>query len=620
MNTRSLASFALALLLVWLSASVALAAKRSYTYEEDPIRLGMKALEEGRIDDAKKSFAEAIENEYQAYKAKYGQAEIATREGRYEDAEPLYREALSGRAAETKGTDFPEAHAGLGLLLLRFGRDDEAKLEFDQALKEKTGLWEAVYGQARLLIKAQKWDDALRMLQKGSNRKGVNDGGDKYHFGVALAERGKGNLPEAEKEALVALNLNPGEPEFGTLVAEIYDARNAPTLAIEAYNKALATPGVKETAQARHALGVLYEKIKEYNSARDEYAKAVALDSTFAPAWRDLGELYGLAKQYDKSAGAFLRYVKLREGSLGPEDVQVLVGLAESTVRVKNYAQGLVAAKTAYGLDSTNVRVRLAYARAGIQSKDKADKAKAAWLFTTFTDSLKTREFEANDFVTIARYQREELKLPLEAEKNAHAAIEMDSTSADAHIELGILKLGQSKPDSAVFFLADASRLAPQSYLAWLNLGVAQMQLKRWTEATPALRQAVALNGAATGKVILGQALANADSLDAAIKVYQQVLDAEPTNAKALRGVGFIQIKRKNYEGAAKTLKDATAADPGNADAWALLGQSYLGINDLNGAEAAFKKCLELRPDHPSGKSGLDLIKKARAGAAGQKP
>ena len=450
----------------------------------------------------------------------------------------------------------------------------------------------------------------------------MKEGEDRYHYGMAVANQGKGDLAAAEKEALIALNLNPGEPEYGTLVAQIYDKRNAPTLAIEAYNKALSTPGVKETAPVRHALGVLYEKIQQYNEARDEYVKAVTIDSTYAVAWRDLGELYGLAKQYDKSAGAYLRYVQLRGGQLGADDLEALVGLAESTVRMRNYAQGLVAAKTAYGLDSTNVRVRLAYARAGIQSKDKADKAKAAWLFSTFSDSLKASEFEANDYVNLGRYQREDLKLPLEAEKSLHQAMAMDSTSADAYLELGILKLGQVPPqaDSAAIALEKATALSPQNSLAWLNLGVARMQLKQFPQAVPALRQAATINPSPTAKVILGQALANSDSLDAAVKVYQEVIDADPTNAKALRGIGYIQLKRKNWESGLKVLRDATGAEPGNADGWAMLGQAQLGVNDLAGAEASFKKCLEIRPDHPTGKSGLDVIQKARAAGAGKKP
>ncbi|MCC7142892.1 MAG: tetratricopeptide repeat protein [Candidatus Eisenbacteria bacterium] len=618
--TLSLVTLSLitATLLSSLAASEAHAAKRNYSYEEDPIRLGMKALDEQQFDVARAKFAEAIENEYQVYRAKYGQAEIAVREGRFEDAEPLYREALAGRVAETKSADYPEAHAGLGLLLLRFGRDDEAKLEFEQALKEKSGLWEAVYGQARLLLRAQKWDDAKRMLQKGSNRKGLVEGEDRYHYGMAVASQGKGDLPAAEKSALLALTLNPGEPEYGTLVAQIYDLRNAPTLAIDAYTKALATPGVKETAMVRHALGVLYEKTQRYNEARDEYARAVELDSTFAPGWKDLGELYGLAKQYDKSAGAYIRYVTLRGNQLGREDLNALVGLAEACVRVRNYAQGLVAAKSAYGLDSTDVAVRLAYARAGIQSKDKADKGKAAWLFSTFSDSLKTAKFEAMDFVNVARYQNDDLKLPLEAEKNLRQAIVMDSTLADAHLTFGMVKLSQQKPDSAVVHLRNATRLQPGSSLGWLNLGVALLQNKQPRDACAPLRRAAQINPAFTnGKVILGQALANADSLDAAVKVYQEVIDAEPTNAKALRGIGFIRLKGKNYEGAVNVLKDGTAADPGNADGWAMLGQGYLGVNNLGGAEEAFKKCLEIKPDHPTGKSGIDLIKKNRPAAAG---
>jgi Tfp pilus assembly protein PilF len=79
-----------ALLLPFLSGASS-AAKKSYSYETDPVRLGLKAVEEGRLDEAKANFEEALASEYETPKAHFGLAEILRREGLYADAEAKYR-------------------------------------------------------------------------------------------------------------------------------------------------------------------------------------------------------------------------------------------------------------------------------------------------------------------------------------------------------------------------------------------------------------------------------------------------------------------------------------------------------------------------------------------------
>ena len=117
---RTIALSALVALVVPWTASHA--AKKEYSYETNPVRLGRKALEEGKVSEAKAQFEEAIANEWELPGAKAGLAEVKVLNGNLEDAEPLFRESIAMQST-------PEAHAGLGLLLLRMGRVDEAKIE-----------------------------------------------------------------------------------------------------------------------------------------------------------------------------------------------------------------------------------------------------------------------------------------------------------------------------------------------------------------------------------------------------------------------------------------------------------------------------------------------------------
>jgi tetratricopeptide (TPR) repeat protein len=602
----------IAFLAIGLAVAIALplaanAAKKNYRYEDDPIRLGLKALEEGRIDDARNYFNEAITNEHQIYRAHYGLGELLSVQADYANAEPLYRQAIAEKDKETGSPDFPEAHTGLGFVLMRLQRYAEAKQEFEQALKEKGNLWEAQYGLARVAIQDGKYDDALQLLEKGSKKKGMKEREDLYRYGMAAVQFAKNDLLTAEKNALSAFTINPSDPDYGTLVAEIYTKRGAPTLAIDAYERALATPGLMVTAPVHHRLGVLYQGEARYNDALEQYKNAVRMDSTYAPAVKDMAALYALANRNEEAATAYLAYSRLR-----PDDSAGFAGFAEACLKTKRNKQALEAAQQAFKIDSTNVAVRVVLARASFVNRDRA---RAGRLYSTIVDSTK---FEPEDFVRIGQIELDRKEYDA-AEKNLLRALKMDSTQADAYFSLGLIDLGRAQPDSAVLHFDRSTQLAPTNAGAWLNKGIALQQLKKQAEAVGALREAVRLAPDYTpGRAFLAQALVQADSLGAAVSEYKIVREKDPKNAMALRGLGFCYLKRREYGQAAAVLKEATEADPNNADGWAMLGQAQALQNQVDIAVESLQKALAINPSHVSAKSALDALQGAKKKPAGK--
>ena len=346
-----------------LAIASAVLAQKSYRYEDDPIRAGYKALEENRLDDAKTKFQEAVAASYQLPKAKNGLAEVDARTGRLEEAETQYREALdlSSRAGE-KG--FAEAHAGLGILLVDAEKWAEGAEHISVARKQNGGYWPAIYGEARVLIHDKKLDKAKAQLDFGASRRGVGQGEDLYHRGLAIFYIEKNDLKSAETEALSALHLNPADPRNGKLVATVYEKRNVPALAINACEEVLRTPGFTPTASFLHYTGTLYQKAEKYNEARERYVRAVELDSTYTPVLKDLAGLLSMARQYDNASKVYLRYVELE-----PNDIDAKVGLTESLAEAGRNKQALDAANQAMAADSSRIDVRLAYARAAIRSR-----------------------------------------------------------------------------------------------------------------------------------------------------------------------------------------------------------------------------------------------------------
>jgi len=592
---------AVALCALWATAR----AQKSYKYEDDPVRAGNKALEENRLDDARAKFQEALAASYQLPKAKFGMAEVGARTGRLEDAESLYREALDlSQRAGDKG--FAEAHAGLGIILIDAEKWPEGMEHISVARKQNGGYWPGIYGEARGLIHDKKLDKAKSQLDFGASRRGVGQGEDLYHRGLAIYYIAKSQLKEAETEALSALRLNPSDPRHGKLVATVYEKRNVPELAINACEEVLRTPGFTPTASFLHYTGTLYQKAEKYNEAREKYLAAVQLDSTYTPVLKDLAGLLLLAKQYDRASQIYLRYVELE-----PDDIDAQVGLSESLGEAGRYKQSLDAANTAMAADSSRWDVRLAYARAAIRSRDKAEQSRAAAMYAALPDSAK---LDASDYTLLGAQQVDSQQMEI-GRRNLEKAVAMDSTNAEAFFQIGMMHFKNQKPDSAVGYFRTAIRKDPKKPLYFMNLGVAHLQLKQADKSIPAFRSSLALDkNLVIGHVLLGQALVTVDSLAAGQKSYERALEIDPANGKALRGIGFIHLRNAAFDEAASAYKLSTAAEPRNADGWAGLGQAYLGLRNLEDAEAAFRKAQAIDPNNATLKRGMDTLNKARGG------
>lgn len=612
-NRSRLATFAGRAALVVFAAVLVLAmplhaGKKSYGYDEDPVRRGDAAFKEGKLADAAALYKEAIENEWKLDRAQYGLAEVLRREEKFTEAEPIYRAAIAEHEETRNTTAYPEANAGLGLTLLALGRPDEAQKEFTTALGEDKNNWNANYGTARILISQKRYSDALPYLEKGKNLKDVSEGLDQYNYAMALAEVGLEDWTAAEKYAMLALTLNPSVAEYGTLVAQIYTQRGAPTLAIDAYERALATPGVVPTPRVHQDLAVLYEGERQFNDALRHYLDAIEMDSTFAPAYKSAARLYALGNQNDRAGRFYLRYTELV-----PNDAEGWYGQAEAFLSLNSNKRALEAAQKAYDLDSTDAKIRLSLARATYSNNDLS---RSAWMYTSVPD---TTLYTIVDWVNLGQIALSQKGFD-RADELLTKAIAMDPTYADAYTAKAklFLTLPSPKPDSAVVYYQKSLELNPKSVVAKVNLGVAYLQLRRPADASAVLRQVIAVNpNWAPAHVYLGQALVMSDSLSSALGEYRRALEIDPNNASAMRGAGFVYLKRKDYGQAETILLKATEADPRSADGWASLGSAQSGLNKIDEGIASFEKALEISPNHEGALRGLEALKQAKATAGG---
>jgi tetratricopeptide (TPR) repeat protein len=99
-----------------------------------------------------------------------------------------------------------------------------------------------------------------------------------------------------------------------------------------------------------------------------------------------------------------------------------------------------------------------------------------------------------------------------------------------------------------------------------------------------------------------------AGSYDEAIRVFNEVLEANPSSAEAFSGRGHAHYHKKDYNRAILDFNEALRIDPASADTYRWRGFTYVRKGDYDRAIADYTKVLQLIP-----KDWYVLIQRARA-------
>ena len=121
----------------------------------------------------------------------------------------------------------------------------------------------------------------------------------------------------------------------------------------------------------------------------------------------------------------------------------------------------------------------------------------------------------------------------------------------------------------------------------------------------------------------------NAKRLQEAEDRFKAILASDPSNARALAGMGYIRMQQQNFGGAISYLEQAKqdgAKDPGldnnlaTSRFWYTMGEGQLALNenDLTTAEKQYRLALSMRPTQPEALEGLGgtLLKAQQSEAA----
>ncbi len=150
-----------------------------------------------------------------------------------------------------------------------------------------------------------------------------------------------------------------------------------------------------------------------------------------------------------------------------------------------------------------------------------------------------------------------------EAEKQLERTIELAPTFAKPHEDLGFALLELNRPQEAIEVLEKATRLDPKLNLAFLNLGKALAAVGKGKEADVA---------------------------------FEKSFELSPEHKLLARAVECLQ--EEQFEEAERICREIKRINPGNVEAFRLMGKMAARQGRVGIAERQYRKALEIAPDY----------------------
>lgn len=202
------------------------------------------------------------------------------------------------------------------------------------------------------------------------------------------------------------------------------------------------------------------------------------------------------------------------------------------------------------------------------------------------------------------RVGRSELALELIGQ-----AISRLPDEAAFHMNRGEMCRLLKRVDEAIGHGESATRLNPQSAVAFSNLGIAYYDRKEYAKAEGCHLKALELSPHLVESLNnLGSIMRARKNRAAAIDYYRKVLAINPHYLESLNNLGALLVEDEQPDEAIQVLLLALKLNPNHADAHNNIGNALLIKDQYDKATAAYTNALRIKPDYPEAQLGLARV------------
>jgi len=233
---------------------------------------------------------------------------ITNESGRYAESA-----AFLGRAIQVKNND-PLLFFTLGLTLQRWGKLDEAVLEYKKAISFNPDYLDAYLHMAEVYSNQERFDEAIEMYKRAISIKpdSIN-----AHFGLGNTYKMQGKLDEAIARYNKVITLKPDLAEAYNHLGLVLDDQGKYDEAVEIYKRAISIK--PDFTNAHLNLGKIYLAQNRLDEAETHYRQAIFFKNDSTNAYLGLGHV--LKRRGDLDA-ALTEYNKAL--ALKPDNINIL--------------------------------------------------------------------------------------------------------------------------------------------------------------------------------------------------------------------------------------------------------------------------------------------------------
>ncbi|MCG8449836.1 MAG: tetratricopeptide repeat protein [Pirellulales bacterium] len=285
------------------------------------LSLASVLLKQGKPREAEARIEQALEMDPEAAEAYMLRGQIALQRSKPEEALHLYHKALE----MDPGTIGPGAYNSIGMLHLIFGRFDEARDAFNNAIRLDSLNGTAHDGLANILIHQGRIEQAMRELQialrfdpnqaralttlasllsqRGDQQKALEVAQRALrvapklgilHNNLGLIYRRTDQLELAEKHYKLAIEYDPRQDAPHVNLAQLYRKQGKEEESISQFRAAIKASPYYPNPIALANLGVYHFNKQEIREALTLYVKALQVDPDYALVHRYIASIYSM--------------------------------------------------------------------------------------------------------------------------------------------------------------------------------------------------------------------------------------------------------------------------------------------------------------------------------------
>ncbi|MDD4031828.1 MAG: tetratricopeptide repeat protein [Bacteroidales bacterium] len=343
-----------------------------------------------------------------------------------------------------------------------------------------------------------------------------------------------------------AITIDPKNSTIYIITGDIYFLVNDGSKAIKNYG--YAQDQDLNSPMANMKIGYIYVKGRNLQAAIPYYEQAIALDKNYAPAYRELGQLYSMAGRFDDSKKYFESYLELTNQNI-PAKIRYVNALFYS----KNYADVIKNVKEIFAVDQTRTYLNRV---AGYSSYEQGNYAEALNYMNELFAKLSADGILKKDYVYLAR---------IIVKKNADYAkdaVELEQATAE------LAKLREN--NEALQGAKESERVSEEPLVA----KIAELQNKVDMQAK---------------------------ELNQAFDAYEKAITFEDEDLNMIQEKANFQFANRFYADAADTWSRLLTKGKDSESNYLQIGRAYYQGKDYDKAEALFEQMISKYPDSITG-------------------